>query len=108
MEDAGYYSSAADILANKFTVVSYDRRCNSRSSGDRSVDMTVAQQARDAASVIKAIGDGKSVVVGRSGGAIIGLELAATMPEVIDFLIVYEAPVIEMLPKLMPKYGDPL
>jgi hypothetical protein len=29
MEDAGYYSSAADILADKFTVVSYDRRCNS-------------------------------------------------------------------------------
>ena len=98
MEDAGYDSSAADILADKITVVSYDRRCNSRSSGDRSVDMTVAQQARDAASVIKAMGDGKAVVVGRSGGAIIGLELATTMPEVIDFLIVYEAPVIEMLP----------
>ena len=31
MEDAGFYSSAAfDILAGKFTVVSYDRRCNSR------------------------------------------------------------------------------
>ena len=50
MEDAGYYSSAAAIIADKFTVVSYDRRCNSRSSGDRSVDMTVAQQARDAPS----------------------------------------------------------
>jgi pimeloyl-ACP methyl ester carboxylesterase len=99
MEDAGYYSSAADILADKFTVVSYDRRCNSRSSGDRSVDMTIAQQARDAASIIKAIGDGKALVVGRSGGAIIGLELAATMPEMIDFLIVHEAPVIELLPK---------
>ena len=99
MEDAGYYSSAADILADKFTVVSYDRRCNSRSSGDRSVDMTIAQQARDAASIIKAIGDGKALVVGRSGGAIIGLELAATMSEMIDFLIIYEAPVIEMLPE---------
>jgi pimeloyl-ACP methyl ester carboxylesterase len=99
MEDAGYYSSAAAILADKFTVVSYDRRCNSRSSGDRSVDMTVAQQARDAASIIRAMGDEKAVVVGRSGGAIIGLELAATMPEVTDFLIVYEAPVIEILPK---------
>jgi pimeloyl-ACP methyl ester carboxylesterase len=99
MEDAGYYSSAADILADKFTVVSYDRRCNSRSSGDRSVDMTVAQQARDAASIIKAVGGRKAVVVGRSGGAIIGLELAATKPELIDFLIVYEAPVIEILPK---------
>ena len=99
MEDAGYYSSAADILADKFTVVSYDRRCNSRSSGDRSIDMSTAQQARDAASIIKHMGDGKAVVVGRSGGAIIGLELAATMPEVIDFLIVYEAPVIEILSK---------
>ena len=78
MEDAGFYSSAADILAEKFTVVSYDRRCNSRSSGNRNVDMTVAQQARDAASVINAMGVDKAIVVGRSGGAVIGLELAAT------------------------------
>ena len=48
MEDTGFYSSAADILAGKFTTVSYDRRCNSRSSGNRDADMTVAQQARDA------------------------------------------------------------
>ncbi len=99
MEDAGYYSSAADILADKFTVVSYDRRCNSRSSGDRSIDMAVAQQARDAASIIKAMGNGKAIVVGRSGGGVIGLELAATMSEMINFLIVYEAPVIKMLPE---------
>ena len=99
MEDAGFYSSAANILAGKFTAVSYDRRCNSRSSGNRDADMTVAQQARDAASIIKAMGLDKAIVVGRSGGAIIGLELAATMPEVIDFLIVHEAPVIELLPE---------
>jgi pimeloyl-ACP methyl ester carboxylesterase len=99
MEDAGFYSSAADILAEKFTVVCYDRQCNSRSSGNRNVDMTVAQQARDAASIIKAMGFDKAIVVGRSGGAIIGLELAATRPELIDFLIVHEAPVIELLPE---------
>ena len=97
MEDAGFYSSAAEILAEKFTVVSYDRRGNSRSSGDRSSDMTVAQQARDAAAIIKAMGADKAVVLGRSGGAIIGLELAATKPELVDFLIVHEAPVIELL-----------
>jgi pimeloyl-ACP methyl ester carboxylesterase len=99
MEDAGFYSSAADILAGKFTTVSYDRRCNSRSSGDRNADMTVTQQARDAASIINTMGFDKAIVVGRSGGAIIGLELAATRPELIDFLIVYEAPVIELLPE---------
>jgi pimeloyl-ACP methyl ester carboxylesterase len=99
MEDAGFYSSAADILAGKFTAVSYDRRCNSRSSGDRNADMTVAQQACDAASIIKAMGVKKAIVVGRSGGAVIGLELAAARPELIDFLIVHEAPVIELLPE---------
>ena len=99
MEDAGFYYFAADILAKKFTVVYYDRRCNSRSSGNRNVDMIVAQQACDAASIIKTMGVDKAIVVGRSGGAIIGLELAATRPELIDFLIVHEAPVIELLPE---------
>jgi pimeloyl-ACP methyl ester carboxylesterase len=97
MEDAGFYSSAAEILADRFKVITYDRRCNSRSSGDRGTDMSVAQQARDAAAIIETIGDGKTIVVGRSGGAIIGLELAATRPELIDFLIVHEPPVIELL-----------
>jgi len=97
MEDAGFYSSTADILSDKFKVVTFDRRCNSRSLGDRSTDMLVAQQARDAASIIETIGDGKAIVVGRSGGAVIGLELAASRPELINSLIVHEPPVIELL-----------
>jgi pimeloyl-ACP methyl ester carboxylesterase len=44
MGDAGFYSSAADILADEFTVLNYDRRCNSRSTGDQSIGMSVAQQ----------------------------------------------------------------
>jgi pimeloyl-ACP methyl ester carboxylesterase len=98
MEDTGFYSTAADILADEFTVVTYDRRCNSRSSGDRSAEMTVEQQARDAAAVINSIGDNKTTVLGRSGGAIISLELAAARPDLIDFVIVHEAPVIKLLP----------
>jgi pimeloyl-ACP methyl ester carboxylesterase len=98
MEDAGFYSAAAGILADEFTVVTYDRRCNSRSSGDRSAEMTVAQQARDAALIIESIGDSKAAaVLGRSGGAVISLELATTRPELVDFLIVHEAPVIKLL-----------
>jgi pimeloyl-ACP methyl ester carboxylesterase len=98
MGDAGFYSSAADILADVFTVVSFDRRCNSRSTGDQTTDMTVAQQARDAAAIIKAMRNDKAIIFGSSGGGIIGLELAAAKPEVIDFLIVHEPPVIELLP----------
>ena len=40
MKNAEFYSSTADILADTFTVVSYDMRCNSRSCGDRKADMT--------------------------------------------------------------------
>jgi pimeloyl-ACP methyl ester carboxylesterase len=99
MEDAGFYSSVADILSGKYTALSYDRRCNSRSSGNRNVDMTIAQEARDAAFLINKMGFDKAIIIGRSGGAIIGLELAATRPELIDFLIVHEPPVIELLPE---------
>ena len=69
-----------------------------RSTGDRSIDMTVAQQARDVVAIVKAIGSDKAIIFGSSGGGIIGLELAAANPEVIDFLIIHEAPVIELLP----------
>ncbi|HZD35656.1 MAG TPA: alpha/beta hydrolase [Nitrososphaeraceae archaeon] len=62
--------------------------------------MAVAQQVRIAASIIKAMGFEKAIVVGRSGGAIIGLELAAVNPKVVEFLIAHEAPVIELLPDL--------
>ncbi len=100
MEDAGFYSSAAEVLADRFKVITYDRRCNSRSSGDHSTDMSVAQQARDAAAIIEKIGNGKAIVVGRSGGAVIGLELAAMRPELIDSIIVHEPPVIELLDEI--------
>jgi pimeloyl-ACP methyl ester carboxylesterase len=98
MGDAGFYSSAADILANVFTVLNYYRRCNSRRTGNRSIDMTVAQQARDVVAIIKAMGSDKAIIFGSSGSGIIGFELAAANPEVIDFLIIHEAPVIELLP----------
>jgi pimeloyl-ACP methyl ester carboxylesterase len=89
--------NTCNILSDKFMVVTYDRRCNSRSSGDRITDMSVAQQARDAGAIIKAMGADKAIVFGSSGGAIIGVELAAARPEVIDFLIAHEAGVIELL-----------
>jgi pimeloyl-ACP methyl ester carboxylesterase len=46
MGDAGFYSPAADILANNFTFVSYDQRSNSRSTGDRTNDITVSASSR--------------------------------------------------------------
>jgi pimeloyl-ACP methyl ester carboxylesterase len=60
--------------------------------------MTVGKQVRDAAAIIKARGFDKVIIFGSSGGGITGLELLAVKPEVIDFLIVHEPPVIDLLP----------
>ena len=78
-------------------------RCNSRSKKDRTTDMTAGQQARDAGAIIKAMGSDKAIIFWSSGGGITGLELAAVKPEVIDFLILHEPPVIELLPDTYAK-----
>ncbi len=96
--DASRYAPLSHMLADAYTVVSYDRRGNSRSTGDASVDMDMAQSARDAVAVIRAMSIEKAYVFGNSGGANIGLKLAEDLPEVITGLVVHEPPVIPILP----------
>lgn len=94
---AGNYAKISERLADEYTVVRYDRRCNFRSTGDTSVDLDMAQQARDAASVIRAFGD-TAHVFGNSGGANISLQLAMDTPDVITSLVAHEPPVMGLLP----------
>src|SRR4051794_31594419 len=72
--DAARHQRLASLLAEEYTVVSYDRRCNSRSTGDTTQDMDMAQQARDAVAVIHAMGHERAYIFGNSCGASIGLE----------------------------------
>lgn len=96
--DGARHDAITPLLTDAYTVISYDRRCNSRSSGDTSRDMDMAQQARDAVAVIRAAGFERAYVFGNSCGASIGLELAARHPEVIEKMIVHEPPVMSILP----------
>jgi pimeloyl-ACP methyl ester carboxylesterase len=99
--DAGYYGVVGDLLADAFTVITYDRRANSRSTGRNGV-FSIAQQANDAKAVIDALAGGKAMVFGNSGGAIIGLDLAARHPQEVNGLIAHEPPIVLTLPE-----GDP-
>lgn len=96
--DTNSYSKIADILAKDYTVVSYDRRCNGKSTGDKNVDMSVIQQARDTVAIIEAMHIGKATVFGSSAGAIIGLQVIQDYPEFIQQLLVHEAPITAILP----------
>ncbi|GAA2345816.1 alpha/beta hydrolase [Streptomyces violaceusniger] len=100
--DGGLIAGLAENLANAFTVINYDRRGNSRSTGRGGATMTLTQQASDAKALIDEFAGGKALVFGNSGGAIIGLTLAAQHPEVVRGLIAHEPPAVKALPE-----GDP-
>jgi pimeloyl-ACP methyl ester carboxylesterase len=97
--DYEWYGRAADLLADEFTVVTYDRRGNSRSprpAGWKATSMD--EQADDAAGLIEFLGLAPAAVFGSSGGGVITLDLAARRPGVLRGAIVHEPPVVAVLP----------
>jgi pimeloyl-ACP methyl ester carboxylesterase len=101
--DAAAFAPLAEALADRYTVVTYDRRGNSRSPlagppGPQSIE----EHGDDAYRILGAVGvtgDAPAYVFGNSSGAIIGLELAARHPEVVRVLVAHEPPIFELLPE---------
>lgn len=96
--DSSVYGLIAPMLSDQYTVITYDRRCNARSSGDVSVDMDMKQQARDAVAVLHAAGFKRGICFGNSGGANIALQVASDFPESVALLVAHEPPTINLLP----------
>src|SRR2546428_2726141 len=97
--DAGMFTSLADQLADRYTVVTYDPRGHSRSVLDGAPeDVSVELHADDAARLIDAVGGEPAYVLGSSGGGTIGLELITRYADKVRTLVVHEPPVMEMLP----------
>src|SRR5262245_59438765 len=97
--DAGIFTALAARLAPHYTVVPYDPRGNSRSvPDDPTLDQDMDVHGDDAAALIDALGDGPAYVLGSSGGAQIGLNLAARHPGKIRVLVAHEPPCVPALP----------
>jgi pimeloyl-ACP methyl ester carboxylesterase len=97
--DAGVFAGVVAALADRYTVVPYDPRGNSRSvPDDPSEDQDLDVHGDDAAALIAAVGGGPAYVLGSSGGAQIGLDLAARHPERVRTLVAHEPPCARMLP----------
>ena len=91
--DAGWFEPLAELIAEKFTVITYDRRGNSRSPRPEGWTATsVAEQADDAAGLLSAMRLGPAIVFGNSFGAMISLELIARHPQAVRGVIVHEPP----------------
>ncbi|MFC4591901.1 alpha/beta fold hydrolase [Sphaerisporangium corydalis] len=96
--DAGSFTAIAPELAEHYTVITYDRRGNSRSHLDGpSADLRLDQQADDAALLLKTLIDTPPHVFGSSGGAIVALELATRYPDRLGTVVAHEPPVPAVL-----------
>jgi pimeloyl-ACP methyl ester carboxylesterase len=97
--DADGFAGIAEIMADGYTVVTYDCRGNSRSPMETSWDdLTVGLFADDAVRLLDAIGPEAAYVLGSSGGATYGLDLVARYPGRVRTLVAHEPPVSELLP----------
>jgi pimeloyl-ACP methyl ester carboxylesterase len=97
--DAGNFTRTAELLASEFTVVTYDRRGNSRSPRPAGWTTTsVSEQADDAAGLIHALGLDPVCLFAASAGALIGLELAIRNPSLFRGAVLQEPSLFSLLP----------
>ncbi|WP_219470652.1 alpha/beta fold hydrolase [Nonomuraea rhizosphaerae] len=96
--DAGSFAATAPELAAHYTVITYDRRGNSRSRLDgQPADLRLDRQAEDAALLVEALADTPPHVFGSSGGAIVALELATRYRDRLGTVVAHEPPVPAVL-----------
>jgi pimeloyl-ACP methyl ester carboxylesterase len=96
---SGPFGPLADLLAGRYTVVTYDPHGLGQSTlKDRSLDVTPEVEADDLAALVDAVGGGPADVFGSSGGAVAGLAFAARHPSKVRTLIAHEPPVTDLLP----------
>jgi pimeloyl-ACP methyl ester carboxylesterase len=89
--DGGTFDRVAPLLADEFTVVTYDRRGNSRSPRPSGwTETSVAEQADDAAALLEALGLAPAVLYGTSGGGAIALEVVLRHPGVVRGVILHD------------------
>ncbi len=98
--DGGGFAPIRDLLADRYTVVTYDPRGLSRSPFDgEPQDTTVQTFADDAHRLLAAVGNEPAYVLGSSssGGGLVGLELVADHPEQVQALVAHEPPTTRLL-----------
>lgn len=96
--DGWQYSFVADLLADEYEVITYDRRANARSTMNDPQNFEISQQSRDAVAVLRAAGEESAFVFGNSSGAVIALDMAKTQPQAVRAVVAHEAPVARVHP----------
>ena len=89
--DAGHWTTVADILADAYTVITYDRRANSRSPRPPGwTSTTIGEQADAAAALLRGLDLIPAIVFGTSAAAGILADLCLRHPHVLQGAIFHE------------------
>jgi pimeloyl-ACP methyl ester carboxylesterase len=96
--DSAMLRGIAGALADRFTVVTYDRRGYGDSPlEDPSQEQSIDLHADDAHRLLSSIATEPADVLGLSSGAFIALELATQRPEQVRRVVAFEPPLTELL-----------
>jgi pimeloyl-ACP methyl ester carboxylesterase len=96
--DAERYRLVADLLADEYRVITYDRRATARSTMHHPQNFEVGQQSRDAIAVLHAAGETAAFVFGNSSGGVIALDMVAHHPHAVRGAVVHEVPLARLHP----------
>ncbi len=77
-------------LADRFTLVFYDHRCNGRSQGAEATSMTWENLTADADALRQKLGFDRWAVLGHSFGGMVALEYALRYPQCLSHLILMD------------------
>jgi pimeloyl-ACP methyl ester carboxylesterase len=92
LADRSAGAELAQLLASRFTVYTYDRRGRG-DSGDTK-PYSVQREVEDIAALVEAAG-GSAFVYGKSSGACLSVQAAASLGDKVKRLVLYEAPYID-------------
>ena len=98
--DANAMNPLAAQLADRFTVITYDRRGHSRShleAGWSPIAGWIGAHAEDAQRLLAEIAEEPAIVFGTSSGAVIALDLSTRYATQIRTLIAHEPPLVGLL-----------
>lgn len=98
--DAAVLAPLAQALAPRARVIAYDRRGYGASGAPEPyAATTVAEQAQDAAALLRALGVAPAVVAGEGFGALIALDLAKRHRELVRAAVLADPPLFAFVPE---------
>ena len=109
--DSGLYEQTSGILSDKFRVVIFDRRGNSRSrtsveTGKGVPAFDIDEQIEDIRALMDELEIDRAYIAGASAGAVIGHRFLCRFPERVRHLIMYEPALLGHMRKEDPVFRE--